>query len=246
MNINFKDKNVLVTGAAGGIGSEIVKNMHSLGASIIISGSNEKKLANFSNQFSSPLLYYPADLSKYDDIEQLVNNTLDKFNNKLDILINNAGITKDNLMLRMKDSEWSDVINLNLNSTFYLTKFFLRYMIKNRYGRIINISSVVGSSGNLGQANYSASKAGIEGMSKSIALEVASRNVTINCVAPGFIETEMTKDILAKNEESLKNKIPMGRVGFPDEVASLVSFLASDEAGYITGQTIHINGGLYL
>ena len=126
MNINFKDKNVLVTGAAGGIGSEIVKNMHSLGASIIISGSNEKKLANFSNQFSSPLLYYPADLSKYDDIEQLVNNTLDKFNNKLDILINNAGITKDNLMLRMKDSEWSDVINLNLNSTFYLTKFFLR------------------------------------------------------------------------------------------------------------------------
>tara|TARA_B100001989_G_scaffold11075_1_gene7042 strand:+ start:89 stop:829 length:741 start_codon:yes stop_codon:yes gene_type:complete len=246
MNINFKDKNVLVTGAAGGIGSEIVKSMHSLGASIIISGSNEKKLANFSNQFSSPLLYYPADLSKYDDIEQLVNNTLDKFNNKLDILINNAGITKDNLMLRMKDSEWSDVINLNLNSTFYLTKLFLRYMIKNRYGRIINISSVVGSSGNLGQANYSASKAGIEGMSKSIALEVASRNVTINCVAPGFIETEMTKDILAKNEESLKNKIPMGRVGFPDEVASLVSFLASDEAGYITGQTIHINGGLYL
>ncbi|MBV68432.1 MAG: 3-oxoacyl-[acyl-carrier-protein] reductase [Pelagibacterales bacterium] len=246
MNINFKDKNVLVTGAAGGIGSEIVKSMHSLGASIIISGSNEKKLANFSNQFSSPLLYYPADLSKYDDIEQLVNNTLDKFNNKLDILINNAGITKDNLMLRMKDSDWSDVINLNLNSTFYLTKLFLRYMIKNRYGRIINISSVVGSSGNLGQANYSASKAGIEGMSKSIALEVASRNVTINCVAPGFIETEMTKDILAKNEESLKNKIPMGRVGFPDEVASLVSFLASDEAGYITGQTIHINGGLYL
>ena len=246
MNINFKDKNVLVTGAAGGIGSEIVKSMHSLGASIIISGSNEKKLANFSNQFSSPLQYYPADLSKYDDIEQLVNNTLDKFNNKLDILINNAGITKDNLMLRMKDSDWSDVINLNLNSTFYLTKLFLRYMIKNRYGRIINISSVVGSSGNLGQANYSASKAGIEGMSKSIALEVASRNVTINCVAPGFIETEMTKDILAKNEESLKNKIPMGRVGFPDEVASLVSFLASDEAGYITGQTIHINGGLYL
>jgi 3-oxoacyl-[acyl-carrier protein] reductase len=246
MNINFNDKNVLITGAAGGIGSEIVKSMHSLGANIIISGSNEKKLANFSNQFSSPLIYFPADLSKYNDIEQLVENTLDKFNNKLDILINNAGITKDNLMLRMKDSDWSDVINLNLNSTFYLTKFFLKYMIKNRYGRIINISSIVGSSGNLGQANYSASKAGIEGMSKSIALEVASRNVTINCVAPGFIETEMTKDILAKNEESLKKSIPMGRVGFPGEVASLVSFLASDAAGYITGQTIHINGGLYI
>ncbi len=246
MNFNFKDKNVLITGAAGGIGSEIVKSMYSLEANIIISGSNEKKLANFSNQFSSPLLYFPADLSKYNDIEQLAENTLDKFNDKLDILINNAGITKDNLTLRMKDSDWSDVINLNLNSTFYLTKFFLKYMIKNRYGRIINISSVVGSSGNLGQANYSASKAGMEGMSKSIALEVASRNVTINCVAPGFIETEMTKDILAKNEESLKKSIPMGRVGFPSEVASLVSFLASDLAGYITGQTIHINGGLYI
>jgi 3-oxoacyl-[acyl-carrier protein] reductase len=146
----------------------------------------------------------------------------------------------------MKDSEWNDVINLNLNSTFYLTKFFLKYMIKNRYGRIINISSVVGSSGNLGQANYAASKSGIEGMSRSMALEVASRNITINCVAPGFIETEMTKNILSKNEEILKKNIPMGRVGLPDEVASLVSFLASDAAGYITGQTIHINGGLYI
>ena len=246
MNINFKEKNVLITGGAGGIGAEIVKSMHSLGANIIISGSNEEKLANFSNQFSSPLLYFPADLSKLNDIEQLVEKTLEKFNNKLDILVNNAGITKDNLTLRMKDSDWNDVINLNLNSTFYLTKLFLKYMIKNRYGRIINISSVVGSSGNLGQANYSASKAGIEGMSKSIALEVASRNITINCVAPGFIETEMTRDILAKNEESLKKSIPVGRVGFPSEVASLVSFLASDVAGYITGQTIHINGGLYI
>ncbi len=246
MNINFKEKNVLITGGSGGIGAEIVKSMHSLGANIIVSGSNEKKLANFSKQFSSPLLYVPADLSKYDDIEQLVEKTIEKFNNKLDILVNNAGITKDNLTLRMKDSDWNDVINLNLNSTFYLTKLFLKYMIKNRYGRIINISSVVGSSGNLGQANYSASKAGIEGMSKSIALEVASRNITINCVAPGFIETEMTKDILAKNEESLKKSIPVGRVGFPSEVANLVSFLASDVAGYITGQTIHINGGLYI
>lgn len=246
MNINFKEKNVLVTGGSGGIGAEIVKSMHSLGANILVSGSNEKKLANFSKQFSSPLLYFPADLSKYNDIEQLVEKTLEKFNNKLDILVNNAGITKDNLTLRMKDSDWNDVINLNLNSTFYLTKLFLKYMIKNRYGRIINISSVVGSSGNLGQANYSASKAGIEGMSKSIALEVASRNITINCVAPGFIETEMTRDILAKNEESLKKSIPVGRVGFPSEVASLVSFLASDVAGYITGQTIHINGGLYI
>ena len=146
----------------------------------------------------------------------------------------------------MKESEWSDVINLNLNSSFYLTKFFLKNMIKNRYGRVINISSVVGSSGNLGQANYSASKAGIEGMSKSIALEVASRNITINCVAPGFIETDMTKNLLSKNEDALKKSIPMGRVGLPDEIANVVSFLASDAAGYITGQTIHVNGGLYI
>ena len=162
MNINLEKKNVLVTGGSGGIGSEIVKSIHSLGANILISGSNEQKLENFSNQFNPPLLNYSADLSKKNDIEKLAERTLEKFDNKLDILINNAGITKDNLTLRMKDSEWNDVINLNLNSTFYLTKFFLKYMIKNRYGRIINISSVVGSSGNLGQANYAASKSGIE------------------------------------------------------------------------------------
>ncbi len=246
MNISLNEKNVLITGGTGGIGSEIVRSMHSLGANIFISGSNQQKLENFSNNFNPSLLYYPADLSKINDMEKLVEKTLDKFDNKLDILINNAGITRDNLTLRMKDSEWYDVINLNLNSTFHLTKFFLKYMVKNRYGRVINISSVVGSSGNLGQANYSASKAGIEGMSKSMALEVASRNITINCVAPGFIETNMTKDILDKQEEILKKSIPMGRVGSPTEVASLVTFLASDTAGYITGQTIHVNGGLYL
>ena len=169
MNISLKERNVLVTGGAGGIGAEIVKSMYSLGANVLISGSNEQKLEKLSNNFSNPLLYFAADLSKSDDIERLVDRTLEKFNNKLDILINNAGITRDNLTLRMKDSEWNDVINLNLNSSFYLTKFFLKNMIKNRYGRVINISSVVGSSGNLGQANYAASKAGIEGMSKSIA-----------------------------------------------------------------------------
>ena len=246
MNISLKERNVLVTGGAGGIGAEIVKSMYSLGANILISGSNEQKLEKLSNSFSNPLLYFAADLSKRDDIEKLVERTLEKFNNKLDILINNAGITRDNLTLRMKDSEWNDVINLNLNSSFYLTKFFLKNMIKNRYGRVINISSVVGSSGNLGQANYSASKAGIEGMSKSMALEVASRNITINCVAPGFIETDMTKNLLSKNEDALKRSIPMGRVGSPDEIANVVSFLASDAAGYITGQTIHVNGGLYI
>ncbi len=146
----------------------------------------------------------------------------------------------------MKESEWSEVINLNLSSTFFLTKKILKFMLKNRYGRIINISSVVGSSGNIGQSNYAASKAGVEGMSKSIALEVASRNITVNCVAPGFIDTDMTKDLLTKNGDIIKKNIPMGRVGLTNEVANLVSFLASDQAGYITGQTIHINGGLYV
>ncbi|MBF97251.1 MAG: 3-oxoacyl-[acyl-carrier-protein] reductase FabG [Alphaproteobacteria bacterium MarineAlpha9_Bin4] len=246
MNINFSDKNVLVTGGAGGIGAEIVKSLHSLGANILISGSNQLKLKNFANEFNPNLQFVSADLKILKDLENLADSALEKFNNKIDILINNAGVTRDNLTLRMKESEWNEVINLNLNSTFFLTKKILKFMIKNRYGRIINISSVVGSSGNLGQSNYSASKAGIEGMSKSIALEVASRNITVNCVAPGFIETEMTKDLLAKNADNLKKNIPLGRVGLPDEVANLVSFLASDQAGYITGQTIHINGGLYI
>ena len=246
MNCNLNEKNVLITGGTGGIGAEIVKSMHALGANILITGTNEKKLADFSSKFSPNILFHLADLSKESDLERLAENTLKNFNNKLDILINNAGITRDNLTLRMKSSEWNEVINLNLNSTFFLTKFFLKNMIKNRYGRVVNISSVVGSSGNMGQANYSASKAGIEGMSKSMALEVAKRNITINCVAPGFIETGMTKDLLDKNEENLKKSIPMGRVGLPNEVASLVSFLSSDEASYITGQTIHINGGLYI
>ena len=246
MNINLSGKNVLVTGGAGGIGREIVKSLHFLGANILISGSNEKKLKKYAVQFSPALNSITADLKVISDIENLANTTLEKFNNKIDILINNAGITRDNLTLRMKESEWSEVINLNLSSTFFLTKKILKFMIKNRYGRIINISSVVGSSGNIGQSNYSASKAGLEGMSKSIALEVASRNITVNCVAPGFIDTDMTKDLLTKNGDIIKKNIPMGRVGLTNEVANLVSFLASDKAGYITGQTIHINGRLYV
>lgn len=246
MNINLNGKNVLVTGGSGGIGGEIVKNLHTLGANLMISGSNEQKLKKYADQFSPSLKFFVADLKIISNVENLADKTLESFNYKIDILINNAGITRDNLILRMKESEWNEVINVNLNSTFFLTKKILKNMIKNRYGRIINISSVVGSSGNLGQSNYSASKAGIEGMSKSMALEVASRNITVNCVAPGFIETEMTEALLAKNGDVLKKNIPMGRVGLPNEVANLVSFLASDQAAYITGQTIHVNGGLYI
>ena len=176
-------------------------------------------------------------------ISTKINN---EFDNKIDILINNAGITRDNLTLRMKEDEWNDVINLNLNTAFFLTKEILRFMVKNRYGRIINISSVVGSSGNLGQANYAASKAGLEGMTKSIALEVASRGITANCIAPGFIKTAMTSDIPEKNEDKIINNIPIKRIGVPDDISSLTKFLASDKASYITGQTFHVNGGMLM
>ena len=246
MNLSLRGRNVLVTGGAGGIGIEIVRSLVSLDANVIISGSNEKKLKSCAEKFEPALKFIKADLHNMSEIESLADVTLKKFEDKIDILINNAGITKDNLILRMKENDWMDVININLNSTFLLSKNILRSMLKKRYGRIINISSVVGSSGNIGQSNYSASKAGIEGMSKSMALEVASRNITVNCVAPGFIETEMTKDLLNKNSELIKKNIPVGRIGFPNEVASLVCFLASEQASYITGQTIHINGGLYI
>ena len=246
MNLSLSGRNVLITGGAGGIGVEIVKSLVSLNANVIISGSNEQKLKSYAEKFNPVLKFVKADLQNTSEIENLVDTSLKKFEDKIDILINNAGITQDNLILRMRDNEWMDVININLNSIFFLSKNILRSMLKKRYGRIINISSVVGSSGNIGQSNYSASKAGLEGMSKSMALEVASRNITVNCVAPGFIETEMTKDLLNKNSELIKNNIPVGRIGLPNEVASLVCFLASEEASYITGQTIHINGGLYI
>ena len=246
MNLSLSGRNVLVTGGAGGIGIEIVRSLVYLDANVIISGSNEQKLKICAEKFDPPLKFVKADLQNMSEIEILADTTLKKFEDKIDILINNAGVTKDNLILRMKENDWMDVININLNSTFILTKNILRSMLKKRYGRIINISSVVGSSGNIGQSNYSASKAGLEGMSKSMALEVASRNITVNCVAPGFIETEMTKDLLDKNSELIKKKIPVGRIGVPNEVASLVCFLASEQASYITGQTIHINGGLYV
>ena len=246
MKINLNEQNALVTGGAGGIGGEIVKFLHESGANVMISGSNEIKLKSYANRYSPPLTSFKADLKIFSELENLADFTLKNFDNKIDILINNAGITKDNLALRMKDNDWKEVIDLNLNSTFFLTKIILKSMIKNRYGRIINISSVVGTSGNVGQSNYSASKAGIEGMSRSLALEVASRNITINCVAPGFIETDMTKELIINNKDKLQDSIPMGRVGLPSEVAGLVAFLASNQASYITGQTIHINGGLYI
>ncbi len=242
--INFKNKKIVITGATGGIGRDIVKKFVSLEASVFATGTNTEKLNLLKKDFPK-INIIKFDISEHSKIEEFIDNASNQLTG-LDILINNAGINKDNLSLRMKDEEWKKVIDINLGSTFLLCKYALKKMLKNKYGRIVNITSVVGHTGNIGQANYAASKAGIEGMSKSIALEVASRNITINCVAPGFIETDMTKDLLSKNEDALKKTIPMGRVGRPDEIANIVSFLASDAAGYITGQTIHVNGGLYI
>ncbi len=246
MKLDFNNKNIIITGSTGGIGKKIVEKMNNLGANILITGTSNEKLKNLTELINKKIHYMQCDLHNISEIENVIEEAKKIFEGKIDILINNAGITKDNLTLRMKKEEWTDVININLNSTFFLTKEILRFMIKNKYGRIINISSVIGTMGNLGQANYAASKAGIEAMSKSIALEVAKRNITVNCIAPGFIETNMTEKILEANKDNLLKMIPMGRTGDADDVANLACFLASDFSNYITGQTIHINGGMLM
>ena len=246
MKVNIQNKNILITGATGGIGKEIVKSFDGNNNNLLIIGTNENKLNLLSQELESNTKYLACDFSDYKNIKNIIIKVNEDLNNKIDILINNAGITRDNLALRMKEEEWNDVINLNLSTTFFLTKEILKYMVKNRYGRIINISSVVGSSGNLGQANYAASKAGLEGMTKSIALEVASRGITANCIAPGFIKTAMTADILEKNEDKIIKNIPIKRIGLPEDISSLTKFLASDKANYITGQTFHVNGGMFM
>ena len=246
MKINIQNQNILITGATGGIGKEIVKTFDGNNNNLLIIGTNENKLSLLSQELESNTKYEACDFSDFKNIKNIVTKVNEDFNSKIDILINNAGITRDNLALRMKEEEWNDVINLNLSTTFFLTKEILKFMVKNRYGRIINISSVVGSSGNLGQANYAASKAGLEGMTKSIALEVASRGITANCIAPGFIKTKMTAEILEKNEDEIIKKIPIKRIGLPEDISSLTKFLASDKANYITGQTFHVNGGMFM
>ena len=246
MKINIKNQNILITGATGGIGRSIVKCFDGTNNNLLITGTNENKLNRLAQELESNTKYLSCDFNDYRNLKDIIAKINEELDGKIDILINNAGITKDNLTLRMREEEWNEVINLNLSTTFFLTKEILRFMVKNRYGRIINISSVVASSGNLGQANYAASKAGLEGMTKSIALEVASRGITVNCIAPGFIKTAMTTDILDKNEEKIINNIPIKRIGQPDDISSLTKFLASDKASYITGQTFHVNGGMFM
>ena len=242
---NLKNKKVIVTGATGGIGNSIVACFVKQEAKVLATGTNEEKLIKLKSKYDN-VLTNKFDISNHDEIENFIEKSSKILDGNPDILINNAGITRDNLSLRMSSKEWNEVLNLNLTSTFLLCKFSLKKMIKNKYGKIVNITSVVGHTGNVGQANYAASKSGIIGFSKSLALEYAKKNININCVSPGFIETQMTDKIDPKFKELIISKIPSNRLGSPDDVANVTAFLSSDLANYITGETIHVNGGMYL
>ena len=243
--IDLKGKKVLVTGASGGIGNAIAIELSSNGADLCLTGRNKSELESLQKLIGGNCEIIISDLSKSEGIDELANSAQEKMG-QIDILINNAGITRDNLFMRMSEEDWNEVINVNLNSIFKLTKQLIKGMIKRRYGRIINITSVIGVAGGAGQSNYSASKAGIIAMSKSLAQEVGSRSVTVNSIAPGFIETNMTAELSDDRKEEILHSISVGRLGKPDDIAGAVCFLASDKASYITGQTIHINGGMLM
>ena len=236
-------KNVLITGATGGIGQSLVSIYHSNGYNICATGTNIDKLDFLEKKYKERVKCIKCDLSKSSQIEEMVTKSKD-FYGVTNVLINNAGVTKDNLLLRMSDSEWEEVININLNSNYKLTKLIVKDMIKVRWGRIINITSDAAKIGNPGQANYVASKAGIEGITRTIANEVATRGITVNCVSPGFVRTEILDTIDEKKLSMMEEKIPLGRIGKVNEIASAVYFLSSEESSYITGQVLHVNGGL--
>ena len=241
----LEDRKFLITGASGGIGQAIVEVMHKAGATLCISGTKKEVLEEVAKKYEKNIHVLPCDLSNLEEVNQLINKTSESMKG-FDGLICNAGITQDSLLLRMTDEAWQKVIDINLNSTFKLNREACRKLIKNNWGRIINISSIVSLTGNAGQANYAASKAGIIAMSKSIAKEVASRGVTVNCIAPGFIDTKMTEVLNEKQKEKILDNIPMQRMGTGKEIAAGVLFLASDEARYITGHVLNINGGLFM
>ena len=242
--INFKNKKILVTGASGGIGSEIVKKFVSLGGDVLGTGTKAEKLDLIKKQYQS-IKVKKFDISEHSRIEEFIDDVALELGG-LDVLINNAGTNVDNLSLRMKEEEWKKVIDINLTSTFLLAKHAIKKMLKNKFGRVVNITSVVGHTGNLGQSNYAAAKSGIIGMSKSLALEYAKKNITINCVSPGFIVSDMTMNIAEKVRIYLTSKIPMGKLGTGEDVSNCVAFLSSDQASYITGETLHVNGGMYM
>ena len=242
--INFKNKKILVTGATGGIGKALVKKFVSLEGNVLATGTKNEKLDDLKKEFPN-INVLKFDISEHSKIEEFIENVSSQLVG-LDILVNNAGINMDNLSLRMKDDEWKKVIDLNLGSTFFLCKYGIKKMLKNKYGRIVNITSVVGHTGNIGQSNYAASKAAIIGMSKSLAIEYAKKNITINCVSPGFIQSKMTDGIVENIKAVLTSRIPMAKLGKGEDVANTVAFLSSDAASYITGETIHVNGGMYM
>jgi 3-oxoacyl-[acyl-carrier protein] reductase len=242
---NLENKNIIVTGASGGIGNSIIKKLNKAGANILASGTRIEKLEELKKNFTN-IKILKFDISQSEKIEEFIENATNELGGSLDGIVNNAGITQDNLAIRMSLDEWQKVISINLTSTFLMSKFAIKKMLKNKSGKIVNITSVVGHTGNLGQANYTASKAGIVAMSKSLAIEYAKKNININCISPGFIKTAMTDKIDDKFKEVIVSKIPSARLGEPDDIANAVLFLSSDQSSYINGETIHVNGGMYM
>ena len=242
---SLKNKNIIVTGASGGIGNSIVEKLYNNGANILATGTKIEKLEDLKVKFEN-IKILKFDISQHEKIEEFINIASDELGGSLDCIVNNAGITKDNLTIRMSLEEWRQVIDINLTSTFLMCKYSIKKMLKNKSGKIINITSVVGHTGNVGQANYTASKAGIVAMSKSLSIEYAKKNINVNCISPGFISTTMTDKIDEKYKEVLLAKIPCNRLGKPIDIANAVFFLSSDQSDYINGETIHVNGGMYL
>ena len=240
----LKDKKILITGATGGIGYSLVKKFNELDANILASGTNELKLSNLSKEYPK-INVVKFKLEEHNKVEAFIDQAFKKLGG-LDILINNAGITLDNLSIRLTDEDWKKVLDINLTSSFLMCKHAIKKMLKKKYGKIINVTSIVGHTGNLGQANYAASKAGILAFSKTLAIEYAKKNININCVSPGFIKTEMTDKISEEFKKILINKIPQGELGSGEDVSNCIAFLASDLASYINGETIHVNGGMYM
>jgi len=242
---NLKSKNIVVTGASGGIGNSIVKKLNENGANILASGTRIEKLEELKSKYKN-IQILKFDISQDDKIEKFIDDATSVLGGNLDGIVNNAGITQDNLAIRMSLEEWKKVIDINLTSTFLLSKFAIKKMLKNKSGKVINITSVVGHTGNLGQSNYTASKAGIIAMSKSLAIEYAKKNININCISPGFIKTAMTDKIDEKFKEIIISKIPSAKLGEPEDIANAVLFLASNQSDYINGETLHVNGGMYM
>jgi len=242
---DLKDKKIIVTGASGGIGNSIVEKLIEKGASVLASGTRIQKLEELKSKFKN-IKILQFDISQNDKIEEFIDNASKELGGNIDCIVNNAGITRDNLAIRMSLEEWQKVIDINLTSTFLLSKFAIKKMLKNKSGKIINITSIVGHTGNLGQSNYTASKAGIVAMSKSLALEYAKKNININCISPGFIKTAMTDKIDDKFKENIISKIPSARLGEPEDIANAVIFLASRQSDYVNGETLHVNGGMYM